>query len=161
MERLTDRVTISFTGTREGMTPDQYIGVIKVIQGLRTETKRDHECFLASAHHGDCVGADEQFHQICALFHIPVVLHPPDIREFRAFCRALRSRETKPYLDRNRDIVDDGHILIAAPKGKEDQRSGTWATIRYARSRGRKIFLVKPNGKVVVEKAKRLEATAD
>ena len=155
------RLYLSFTGTREGMTPDQYIRVIKVIQGLFTETKtkRVNGCYFASAHHGDCVGADEQFHQICALFHLRVVLHPPDNPEARAFCRAPETRATKPYLERNRDIVDDGHILIAAPKGKEEQRSGTWATIRYARSRGRKIFLVKPNGKVVVEKAKFLEAT--
>ena len=58
----------------------------------------------------------------------------------------------KGYLDRNHDIVDAADVLIAAPSGTtEKRRSGTWATVRYARKLGRTICVVLPDGVVRTE----------
>jgi hypothetical protein len=55
----------------------------------------------------------------------------------------------KPYLVRNHEIVDDSQVLIAAPKEFTEQlRSGTWATIRYARKIGRTVRIVFPDGSI-------------
>ena len=44
--------------------------------------------------------------------------------------------------------MDNSDILIATPKEKEEQlRSGTWATIRYAKKTKKIVFLVYPDGK--------------
>ena len=50
-------------------------------------------------------------------------------------------------------VVAEGvNGLIAAPGGfVEERRSGTWATIRYARQAGRRIWVVKPDGSVSFE----------
>ncbi len=49
-------------------------------------------------------------------------------------------------LDRNREIVGLANVLIAAPlTDKEEQRSGTWATIRAARHKGIPIVML-PRG---------------
>jgi hypothetical protein len=43
--------------------------------------------------------------------------------------------------------VDATGWLLAAPRTKtEEQRSGTWATIRYARKLGRQVCLLWPDG---------------
>jgi predicted Rossmann fold nucleotide-binding protein DprA/Smf involved in DNA uptake len=45
--------------------------------------------------------------------------------------------------------------LIACPQTlKEEIRSGTWTTVRIARRLGRVIWLVYPNGAIVIEDAK-------
>ncbi len=58
----------------------------------------------------------------------------------------------KPYLARNRDIVNAADVLIAGPGGMEEiMRSGTWATVRYARKKQKPVIIVYPNGEVVRE----------
>lgn len=53
----------------------------------------------------------------------------------------MEERPAKPYLERNKDIANEGiDGLIAAPSGwVEELRSGTWATVRYARKLKRTI----------------------
>lgn len=68
-----------------------------------------------------------------------IVIHPPGDPKLRAFCEgAYRVMPPQPYLQRNHAIVDASEILFALPleAERELQRSGTWATIRYARKRG-------------------------
>lgn len=51
--------------------------------------------------------------------------------------------------DRNRAIVDGCEVLIACPREpSEEPRSGTWATIRYARTVSRAVVVVYPDGSV-------------
>lgn len=136
--------SVGFTGTRHGMTDAQKKTFKQVVRKLRFKT----------FHHGDCVGADAEAHAIVlsafenASTYIYIVKHPPENSKFWADCQSFwASRPFKPYLQRNRDIVDESDILIAAPStANERQRSGTWATVRYARSQGKLVFLILPDG---------------
>lgn len=129
------------TGTSRGMTPDQLEAVQQVIQGWPA---------AITLHHGDCIGADKQLHQLARRYGWRVVGHLPINQKKRAFCDFDEIREPKPYLDRNQDIVHESAYLLATPKeDDEDLRSGTWATVRRARDRRRPILLVTPHVRVL------------
>lgn len=99
-------------------------------------------------HHGVCVKADEEFHYLVEeLFpHIKIIGHPPVNQSKMA--RGLRFyelRQPAEYLVRNHNIVDEVEQLLGFPKGgKEELRSGTWATIRYARRAGKPVKIILP-----------------
>ena len=126
---------VGFTGTRQGMTSAQAEVVATLLKA-------------GVLHHGDCVGADAQAHAIARENGLGVVIHPPTSTSLRAFCKGDLSWPLKPYLQRNRDIVDSTQELVATPAGPEEQRSGTWSTIRYARKRGKPVTVVYPDGVV-------------
>jgi len=137
---------IGFTGTRSGMTEEQIKVLIKVLL---------YAVEITEVHHGDCVGADAQFHDLIRKIDpgrlIKIVGHPAS--NFRHYQRANKEcdelREAKPSLIRNHDIVDECDDLIAAPKGTtEILRSGTWSTIRYAGKQKKEIFIVEPSGNI-------------
>ena len=51
----------------------------------------------------------------------------------------------RDYLDRNKDIVNNCDLLIAAPKeNTEVLRSGTWSTVRYAKQLGVTVVIIEP-----------------
>ena len=131
---------VGFTGTRQGMTREQKRRL--VIQLLRFNP--------SEFHHGLCVGADAQADLIASqALGLKTVGHPPDNPVFRAWNDCDEIRAEKPYLERDRDIVDETDCLIAAPKtDTEEPRSGTWYTIRYATNQGKRVFLIKPNGRL-------------
>ena len=89
---------------------------------------------VTELHHGDCIGWDQQCHDICAAHGIKTVAHPPNDQRYRAGCAADVILPEKPYLERNKDIVRASGFLIAAPDGPERLRSGTWSTVRYAKN---------------------------
>jgi len=129
---------VGFTGTQYGMTDHQKRAVRELLGRLKP----------SEFHHGDCVGADEEAHEIVRSlpFEVKIVSHPPSNPKKRAFCKADEEREPKPYLERNRDIVDDTSVLVACPSSvKEVLRSGTWTTWRYARKSSREIYLIVPS----------------
>jgi hypothetical protein len=131
-----------FTGTRRGMTDAQKEGVRGLLAGLRPS-----EC-----HHGDCLGADAEFHALAAAAGALLVIHPPTDDSQRTFRRGGRLRLPKDHLARNRQLADDSEALIATPRGfKEELRSGTWACIRYACKVGPPIHIVRPDGSVRAE----------
>lgn len=101
-------------------------------------------------HHGDCVGADAEAHEIAKGHGAYVVVHPPDNDKYRAFCKGDVITEPKPYLERNEDIIIMCGLLIATPKSmfEEMRGSGTWYTIRKAKEIKRSIIIVYPNGAV-------------
>jgi len=126
---------IGFAGTRHGMTERQKIAV------------RDLLASYAGAilHHGDAVGADAEAHDIALALGCAIVIHPPAIETQRAFKTAVEIRAAKPYLVRNKDIVRETALLIAAPAEPIEQlRSGTWSTVRYARRIRRQVHLLIP-----------------
>lgn len=128
---------VGFTGTQQGMTPFQIETFTKLISELKPD----------QFHHGDCVGADAQAHNLVrGLFPAcKIVLHLPDDPRKRAFCLGDQVKRGLPYLVRNRNIVVFSDVLIATPRTREEElRSGTWATIRFAKKIGRKLHVIFP-----------------
>lgn len=131
-------LNIGFTGTQHGMTEAQQLR-FRAILGLLT---------VDTFHHGDCIGADSQVHDI-VLEKSPrthLIIHPPINGAKRAFKNG-QLLPAKDYITRNHDIVDGTDVLIACPNTFCDRlRSGTWATIRYARKCFKPITIILPNG---------------
>jgi len=136
---LNMKISIGFTGTQVGMTDEQKSSLKKY---LKISVK------YSEYHHGDCIGADEQFHKILEeLGTDDIIIHPPIKNVKRAFCKAKTILKPKDYLERNKDIVDASEVLIATPKGfDEELRSGTWSTIRYCKKQKKSAFIIYPNG---------------
>lgn len=138
--------TIGFTGTREGVTNTQREALMDYLIQLNPQV----------AHHGDCVGADAVFDNMCAMLGIHRFAWPGLDREgrspSRAFCQAQVIEEPRPYKTRDRIIAVKGvDGLIACPKGPEQLRSGTWMTVRIARNIGRQITIIYPDGSIKME----------
>jgi hypothetical protein len=129
---------IGFTGTQRGMTEIQ-AQMVDDYFGTGTEF-----------HHGDCIGADEQAHRLAKAAGCLIIIHPPSNLNKRAFCVADNILPEKEYLDRNHDIVDSTELLLATPSGEKVLRSGTWATIRYARKWKKPTIIIYPNGRTEI-----------
>lgn len=99
---------------------------------------------LTELHHGDCVGVDEYAAHAATVTGICTVAHPPIDTKYRAHHKSVHIIAPREYLERNHDIVDACDFLLALPKDpdKEVVRSGTWATIRYARSINKETFIL-------------------
>src|SRR5262245_4747430 len=124
---------IGFTGTQGGMTERQRQALSCVLAELQATT----------LHHGDCIGADAEAHDVATAMGCEVVIHPPITEAKRAWKRAPQIHAPKPYLARNRDIVRAAEMLVAAPAQDVEQlRSGTWSTVRFARKMGRAVWVV-------------------
>lgn len=132
---------VGFTGTREGMAVQQFVAFVMAMPAGMTWFR-----------HGCCLGADEE-----AVRHVNDMVPRPSIfgapsnigsqtSEFALSVSDDTTGEFSDPLERNRVIVDGCDLLIAAPKGPEERRSGTWATVRHARKKGKPIVIVWPNG---------------
>lgn len=136
---------VGFTGTQKGMTDMQKKSVAQIISLYSP----------GIFHHGCCIGADFEFHKMCDVVGNTIILHPPTDERKMEKCLVLWATciglEAKPYLERNHQIVNCSDVLIAAPAEREEVlRSGTWATLRYAKAHTRRpIFHVEPDGAVV------------
>lgn len=131
---------LGFTGTREGMTPDQKIAVRRWCARNAPKT----------LHHGCCIGADEDIVTILADSAV-VIGHPPSDGELQSkYATGMSELLENPaeYLSRNQAIVKACDTLLATPKGPEELRSGTWSTIRYARRKVKTVVIVWPDGRV-------------
>lgn len=123
-----------FTGTRKGMSAEQKRVVDRMLEGVEVGI------------HGDCIGADADFHEIAMKRDLTVHLLPCTLSQQRAYCSGHSVAQPRPPLERNRAIVDSSEVVIACPKGAEESRSGTWATIRYAKKVGKSLYIVWPDG---------------
>jgi hypothetical protein len=127
---------IGFSGSRIGLTDSQKYHFSQLLLDLKGN----------EFHHGDAVGADADAHRIALNMGYAIVIHPPKNPSKRAFCKIGDILPEKDYLDRNKDIVDATDVLIATPKENTEQlRSGTWSTVRYARKKGKKVYIIKPD----------------
>lgn len=132
-------IKLGFTGSRYGLNQKQKDQIILLLNtyknmGLKIEI-----------HHGDCLGADADFHDLCFKFmpETNIIIHPPIDNKLRAYCHSEQIKPEKDYLSRNRDIVDESEVVIACPlSNQEELRSGTWATIRYARKQNKKLIII-------------------
>jgi hypothetical protein len=139
-------IHIGFTGTRHGMTDLQQdemkrwlASVIKIAFGPKNVV----------AHHGDCLGADEDFHEICRRLEIAVHLHPPAEDRWRAFVPVYDAIEpVKPFALRNLAIVQASRYMLATPKSLPSEprgQGGTWQTIRIAQRLEKPTIIVFAN----------------
>lgn len=134
---------VGFTGTRNKISREQYLALAEFLDGLGE----------FELHHGDCVGADAEAHEISTQLPCQIIIHPPIKKELRAFCSdAFQIRETQNYFARNRQIVLETELLVACPRlMNEEREGGTWYTINYARKLGRKIYIIWPDGSIAEE----------
>jgi len=160
-------IDIGFTGTRQGCTAAQLRTLGAIFQRMAAGGSPDGsvEPFnhrTIRGHHGDCEGADAEFHTLVLAFGGDVVLHPPLVRDLRAECRhAVEERPPKKFLARDHDIADESVWVIACPKEMEEPKQkrggGTWATVRYSAGElgkkppggARKVIVILPDGSEV------------
>jgi hypothetical protein len=113
---------VGFTGTKKGMSDNQKTQLKWLLHNLWR---------IKEWHHGDCVGADKESDTIV---------------DRHSAAEIQRHPAGAAPLQRNRRLVAAVELLVAAPRtDKEVLRSGTWATIRYARSKGIPIIML-PRG---------------
>ena len=135
-------IRIGFTGSRNGLNLDQEQQIKLLLN--------KYDNIIVS--HGDCVGADTDFHNLCVNYKkenphkiISIHIFPPNNPVLRAFNQGELCviAEPKPYLERNLNIIKNSSILIGCPTDKNNEvlRSGTWSTIRQARKRNLEIYL--------------------
>jgi hypothetical protein len=136
------KLKVGFTGTRRGMTAKQKERFDDILSELRP----------TEFHHGCCRGADIDAHYRAAHWVEKIVGHPPVDMSFATLPDGIDElRSHLPYLIRNHNIVDETQILIATPAETEPVlRSGTWATIRYAKKAKKKTYIIYPDGHVTI-----------
>lgn len=134
---------IGFTGTRRGMSASQEKVLYDTFETLLFGEYNEF-------HHGDAVGADATAHLLVWTFFkgVVIVIHPPIKTYYRAWCPNWSfMHKSKDYIVRDHDIVNSTDILIATPETEyEVQRSGTWATVRYAKKKEKPIVIIYPSG---------------
>lgn len=131
--------SIGFTGTQKGMTTEQKITFANLISAyIPTEFN-----------HGDCIGADADAHKLVRTRspRTKIVGHPPTNTSKQANCVFDYSWTPLDYMARNMNIVRQSNLLIATPAEYQEQlRSGTWSTVRKARSLKVPVIIIYPNG---------------
>ena len=135
---------LGFTGTRDGMTQRQKDWVVRLFEMYKP----------VGVVHGMCIGADAQFHELALAYkkeyypQLRIVGRPCTIKRDQMQIRYADFQTVHgemPPLIRNQEIVDSCTKLIACPKLMvEEIRSGTWATIRYARRSVKHLLLIWP-----------------
>ena len=107
------------------------------VEAFKAELQLAFENGAHELHHGGCTGVDELAHTMAIEAGVAVVVHPPkDTKHEGKYEGALWVRPRLDYLVRNREIVLESDLLIALPTSRtEVLRSGSWATIRYARTK--------------------------
>lgn len=140
-KRADELIRIGFTGSRHVLNEEQKREIVSFLD--------NYENMIVS--HGDCVGADAEFHALCVQYRkmhpekqLAIHIFPPNVSTMRAYCTADVLMPEKPYLERNADIVRNSDVLLACPvdKNKEEWRSGTWSTVRKARKMGIPVHLL-------------------
>lgn len=140
-------IIYAFTGTHRGMSAKQLERLFEVWGVLRPDIVTN----------GCCEGADRQLHGVAAAQDIATEFFPsnPEQREWAESVQGIMEvvHRVEPPLKRNRSMVATGRRgLVAAPYTvAEITRSGTWATVRYARNVNRPIWIIYPNGDLEVE----------
>jgi len=158
-----------FTGTRKGMTPVQRQAALdylkadwpdQIMHGGAEGADEEIDELVAPIYWNRGTG-EQRF--LSAIFEVgkPIVVLPTD-----ATRQAMWSGHSTPLgppkafsairevwgpsepLARNRIIARRCTRLLACPPSEERLRSGTWATLRYARQASKPITIVFPDGSI-------------
>jgi len=129
------------------MTMNQRTTFVKLVSKMKIE----------ELHQGKCQGVDESAVEIVSKLFPKAVIHDYPSNDKAIIYETIypvKSRrikhKRKPALKRNHDVVDACDLLIACPHTKKEVlRSGTWATIRYAKKVNKKMIIINPNGDVI------------
>jgi hypothetical protein len=135
---------LGFTGTSHGVQRPAAVALRRLFLELEPGV----------VHHGDCIHADALAFRFARDARALTHCHPPDNPRKRAWTTPNDFMEPElPYIVRNHNIVDRTLMMVAVPAFFEEElRSGTWATIRYARKLERPLLLVMPDGSIVAER---------
>ena len=126
---------IGVTGTREGMTKLQK----RLVTEYLIEIDGDEH------HHGDCIGVDREVAVIARSLGYRIIAHPPNKKALQAFYPSDETRPERPYLVRNKIIVDETNILLVVPlQDRHQPKGGTWYTHDYARQKGKPLIVFYP-----------------
>lgn len=145
---------IGFTGTHKGMTQAQKFTVRSLLAAYKVSSHS--QGITAKFRHGLCVGSDDQAAAIAKEIGYYVIAFPgfpakdpSDLSNRGIFTDNDEVMPAGEFLYRDKLIVNPSDIMIATPaQPYEIQRSGTWATVRYADQKQVPIFLVQPDGKI-------------
>lgn len=145
---------LGFTGTRQGTTDAQRELIRVTIHecAIQAEFSKAKLVFA----HGGAEGADFEAHWIAGKSGkvSQIVIYPAKrakIARKRFEGKGMLSEviwkpEDEP-LKHNGFIVAECSSLLACPAGYEEElRSGTWATIRLAQKKEKRIIIIWPNG---------------
>jgi hypothetical protein len=136
---------VGLTGTRRGLASRQADVLTDALTRLARRARVTSRGVVL--HHGDCVGVDAQGAEIARALGYRLVSHPPLNPKLRAHVASDAVLPAKPYLDRDRDLVDCTVVLLACPAQRSARLgSGTWFTIDYARSLDRPRLIIHRDG---------------
>lgn len=136
-------MVLGTTGTRKGLT-DLQLQELQIYIGYG-------ESMPKQLHHGAAIGADEQVAKLFRYYGGCWIVAHPCTWENQVSKESLKCSDfvftPSLALDRNRSIVMNADSMIAFPAGMaEEQRSGTWHTIRNARRKGKPLLIIWPDG---------------
>jgi hypothetical protein len=139
-----DIFSLGFTGTHQGMQNSQKETIARLVGFFVPD----------EAHHGDCVGADADFHDIVRQeTNAVIVVHPPTNPKRRAWKAGDFVLPVKPYMVRDDDIINESDLMLATPfqVNEQGRGSGTWAVIRHTRKAKKPLIIVWPDGSICPE----------
>lgn len=144
------KIEIGFTGSQRGLAERQNARLFSIVQKLKENE------MIGRIRHGGCKGGDTSFHlMIPPQYTNKILIHPGDVNQFEFWNNldgSFKVFEPRPYLERNKDIVNPSKLMLVCPDGYiEKVRSGTWATYRYAKKQGKKIIIIYPDGIIKME----------
>lgn len=141
------RVTIGFTGNRNGFNQSQAERFERMLRDLKNVKDAYGSNYFVEFHHGCCKGSDLQAADMFRKWFpdSKIVQHPPVVKSWAVINENDVILPSKPFLDRNFEIATRCDFLVAVPKEREEQlRSGTWATVRYARKLNKPVEILYP-----------------
>jgi hypothetical protein len=134
---------IGFFGTLRGLTQLQKDAFTDLIK----------EMDIKEFHHGDCVGADEQAHNIIRKIapDCEINIHPPVRDLHRAYCEGDVDFVEMDYIARNEEIIDFTDMVVACTDQRiKGQRkvgpNDPWRALEYAEEVKKHTIIIKGNG---------------
>lgn len=133
--------SIGVTASREGLTDPQKNWIEDFLEGNLAYV----------LHHGMCKGGDIELAVLFRKYNTYIIAHPGHIRHMRAASPA--NDLILPWshtLVRNRIIVNHSELILGFPKVPYATDSGTWHTIKFAKKQKTPLFVIGPDGSVIL-----------